>query len=263
MKFPDNVDQFAVIADWHANTHWAQHILNELAYRDISVIIHLGDYGYDFDEYYLQTQNDILEKYDMLLMFIDGNHEHFDYLETIPIAEDGTRKITDRIWHLPRGFRWEWDEIKFLGLGGSISIDKKQRIPGFSWWEQEAITAVDVRKAINGGKADVVLTHDVPEGVDISRLIYGWLPEDIQREADLQRAYLREVAEHVQPTHWYHGHYHRRHRAELTLENGNKCEVTGLDCDGSSFYENVEIIDLRSLKNEIGYFNGEKYVRFL
>jgi hypothetical protein len=40
--------------------------------------------------------------------FIDGNHENFNLLYSLPLDADGQRPVRDHITHLPRGYRWTW-----------------------------------------------------------------------------------------------------------------------------------------------------------
>ncbi len=72
-----------------------------------------------------------------MILFIDGNHENFDMLYNLPIAEFGggiVHKVDDGIYHLIRGEVYNIDEKKFLYLVGQVrtikSIVQKEKTGG-------------------------------------------------------------------------------------------------------------------------------------
>ena len=193
-----------------------------------------------------------LAERDMQLLWIDGNHEDHSRLASLPLAGDGTRPISDHVTHLPRGFRWTWQDsdgkrYTWLALGGAVSVDRRWRTPGRSWWAEERISRNDADAAIAGGPVNVMVSHDAPNGVTIPGIGANDWPADVLRDADAHRTLLREVVDAVQPQHLWHGHYHVRYDALLDMGGGRDesrvCHVHGLDRDDSGPSLNVELVD--------------------
>lgn len=215
-----------------------------------SLIVQLGDFGFwpgADGAAFLDKATRWLDRRDMTLCWIDGNHDWHDRLDELPIDPDtGLRQITDHIWHLPRGYRWDWNGTTWLALGGAVSVDQDHRTPGRSWWTQEAVTDDDVDRA-RAAPADVQLTHDVPVGVptiDWAAMQSTSLwPRRVLHEAHVNRERLRTVTDHVRPDHLWHGHWHHRYRDRLTLEDGHTVQIEGLAHDGAPWHENLALAD--------------------
>lgn len=253
IQFPTDVSRIAVAGDWHGNTRWAVFAIREAAKRGAHVIVHTGDFGYTFEPDFLRTVEHAAGQHNVIVMFIDGNHEAFDWLLAQPVSDDGVRRLTDRIWHLPRGFRWQWGELSFLALGGAPSVDRPWRTPGVSWWPQEQITPMQAHDAASAGHADVMVTHDCPAGVPLPWIEgnpFGFEVGEL-RAADRHRDLLATVVDAVRPSHLWHGHYHRRHSATRPNPDGSLCRVLGLNCDGTTISNNIEIVDLSELKQAV------------
>jgi hypothetical protein len=137
--------------------------------------------------------------------------------------------------------------MEFLGCGGAHSVDRPFRTPGLSWWPEEAITLEDVRRCINGGRADVLVAHDCPLGVVIPGIDDRtepppFPPLEIQH-ANEHRRLVRLITDVVQPGLIVHGHYH------VAYETGEHdwpypARIVGLDCDGTDLERNVRVFDL-------------------
>lgn len=242
--FPRDPVIVAFAGDWHMNTHYASRAIEYANEQDAEVIVHLGDYGYSFDRNFLDAQQDLLEKFGMVLMFIDGNHEDHDWLDAQPIDSDGVRRLTSRIWHLPRGFRWNWYGLDYLALGGAYSIDRAYRELGSSWWEQETLTDEQAEKAIADGPAHVMVVHDAPITSHIQKLQADWLSPAVLARSQAHREKLQEVVDKVKPSWLWHGHFHQFYQEDIEGPDGDITTVTGLDCDGAALEKNVDIVDV-------------------
>lgn len=239
--------RIAFAGDWHANATWAEDAIDYARQQGAEVIVHLGDFGYQFNPHTLSWITNSLDAAGIPLLFVDGNHERFPTLLRYPIGDNGLRQLTDRIWHLPRGFRWMWGGIRFLALGGAYSVDRPWRRPGVSWWPEELITPQQAKRTIERGPADVLVSHDCPVGVDIPGLRPDLFPALEILRADEHRQLLRTVVDAVRPRQIWHGHYHQDYGRTVDFGYG-LVKVTGLDCDGSSVEANVRVVDLADLR---------------
>jgi predicted phosphodiesterase len=238
--------RIAFAGDWHANTHYATAAIDWAAVHGAQVILHTGDFGYGLSGLFLARLPNALLARHMRLLFVDGNHEHHDALNRMPLDDHGLRPVAPLIWHLPRGYRWTWAGVRFLALGGAHSVDRRHRVPGVSWWPQETLTTTDAATAVAGGRADVMVCHDAPAGVDIPGLNPRMWPEGEVRAANNHRELLATVVSAVQPRWLWHGHYHRRYTAKGPPPVD--CRVEGLDCDGVDLNDNIQVVDLADLR---------------
>lgn len=249
IEFPDAITRIAICGDWHRNYAYARKALNYAIKRDAEVVLHVGDLGIEGHDGYLAQINDVCVENDIIFMVADGNHENHAWLNAQPVDDDGVRRLYERVWHLPRGFRWEWCDVTFMALGGAHSVDKEWRNAGIDWFPEETITLGEAYRAAADGHVDVMITHDCPAGVNIPRLDEGKtiFPAAQLEIAERHRALLREVVNEVTPRFLWHGHYHRCYRDILDIDGENKCIVTGLDMDGKDFERNVNIVDVFTL----------------
>lgn len=253
--------EFLMAGDWHGNWQQAERVLDFGHRQGIKVIVQLGDFGiWENDKPYLNKMQDKLSEYDQILYFLDGNHEDFPRLYAKKLLDDGTRPVRDRIIHLPRGFRFTWGGISFLILGGAASIDRKFRTEGRNWWPEELLTDADIAKALSGGVADVMLTHDSPHSAPntVTDSVSGQLQamryfgkENVQSCRDHQKR-LQQVTDAVVPRLIFHGHYHERMRGDFRHQGAldEPCLIVGLD-QGTSLVKNIYVFNLEREKSFI------------
>ena len=142
------------------------------------------------------------------LYFIDGNHENFNILNSLPI-ENNMGKIADNIYHLRRGQVYEFENKKILVCGGADSIDKYRRIENFTWWKEEAISQETIDD-IPAGHYDYVLTHCCPRSVFEKNKIYlstlQFLDENKINHSSEDM--LEQLKSKITFDHWFFAHYH-------------------------------------------------------
>ena len=187
---------------------------------DDTVIV-TGDFGYVmYGEENVAEEKatlNMLEKKPYTILFCDGNHEGFDYLEQYPEERRygaPVRKIRNNIYWLQRGYIYTINEKTFFVMGGAYSIDKDFRLSYQAltgdkiWFAQELPTAQEYHRAIQSLKAhdhkvDYIITHTAPKLL-IPRLI-GKFPDHHDLELT---GFLDWVDHEVSYQHWYFGHFH-------------------------------------------------------
>jgi calcineurin-like phosphoesterase family protein len=247
--------RIGVAGDWHGNTAWATRAVARIgaalpAAPAPRIIVQLGDFGIwpgPDGQAYLDALDDALTAADATLWFVDGNHEDFSQLAALRPGPDGRERVTERIWHLPRGYRWRWHNRQWLALGGAVSLDRAGRTAGRDWWPEEEITLRQASAVIGDGSADVMVTHECPAGVDhtFPPPPSWWAASDLRRN-EAHRALMREVVLAVRPGWLMHGHLHIGYQRRVDLGAG-PVEVTGLDCDGAE-HSNWAILDVAAMR---------------
>lgn len=139
-----------------------------------SFVIVLGDFGCWPDK---NEELKILnQKLNYTLLFIDGNHEHFPFLNSFPVGQKFGGKIHDvyGIYHLCRGEVFEIPvegrSLKVAVCGGGDSKDKEKRTEGVDWFPEEQINQDDERRMIENAhlynmNVDVFLSHSLSSAV--------------------------------------------------------------------------------------------------
>lgn len=125
-------------------------------------ILQVGDFGYwpnviEGDPYFLEIVSRNAEIEDIPVYFIDGNHEHHDYLDHD--AEDFI-EVEPGIFYIPRGHKWTWGLTDYIGLGGAFSIDRARRVKHESWFPEEEPNQSQIDRALSAGTADIIVSHD-------------------------------------------------------------------------------------------------------
>ena len=138
--------------------------------KDDYVIV-CGDFGLVWDnkpeERYWRKW---LDEKPWTTLFVDGNHENFELLNTYPVEEwHGGRihRISEKIVHLMRGNVFSLEGASFFTFGGAASHDKEWRLPGLSWWPEELPSDEELRQANDvltqcNNQADYIISHCAP-----------------------------------------------------------------------------------------------------
>lgn len=207
--------------------------------RSDTVIV-LGDFGGIWNDckeerYWL----DWLAEKPFMICFVDGNHENFDRLysdefEIVDFHGGKAHKIRDNIYHLMRGYVFEFEGKKFFAFGGASSHDIQDgildrndfaseeefkrtynlwtwmgqifRVNHYSWWKQELPSQEEMDLGIENLKkhnfeVDYVITHCLPQDVASAA---GYLGSDC-----LTSYFNMLIQNGLKFKKWYSGHYHR------------------------------------------------------
>lgn len=204
---------FYVTGDTHGNQILWDACINSFL-NDGDTIIVLGDFGVGFfDGKYWPEEMffDYLAEQKYTVLFIDGNHENFDKLDSYPIKPwNGGRVqfIRKNVIHLMRGEIYDIDGKKIFCFGGGYSLDRNYRVPGKTWWPQEMPNDEEYKKATKNLEAydfkiDYVLTHTAP--VDTVEYL---IKENVVTEELPLTGFLQWVAETAEYNKWFFGHLH-------------------------------------------------------
>lgn len=172
-----------------------------------------GDFGGLWFPKNLESDLKFFSDLPFTILFVDGNHENFDLLNSYPVSEWNGGKvhiIKPGILHLMRGQVFEIDKKTFFTFGGGTSIDKKFRKEGVSWWAQEMPTYEEFEEGISNlnainNKVDYIISHSCDERALFYPPVNGkYKSLKIYPENSL----LSYFEENIEYSYWFFGHYH-------------------------------------------------------
>ncbi|SEB74148.1 Calcineurin-like phosphoesterase superfamily domain-containing protein [Paramicrobacterium humi] len=265
-----HANRVGLLGDVHADLNHVLAATGMLNHKGIKLVVQLGDFGFVWNgpgrEATLDRLDQFLHSRAQTLLFLDGNHEDFDLLESFPISSDGVRWIRDYIGHLPRGYRTRLISGHSLAvLGGANSIDVGYRQRGSSWWEQEQITDEDDLARLGTQHADVLLSHDAPLHVPaldatLRSADKYWPPRSLAYARAGRRMFHKGFLQ-VRPQLSIGGHYHQFIDATVDYElpdGAFTSRVIVLD-EGGTFRGNCAILTLPTLDIEVFDVEGRPY----
>lgn len=227
-------------ADFHKFSTDAFPEQSEMIKDDIVII--LGDFGgiwnrdgeSNSERYWLKWLNDK----SFTTVFVDGNHENFDRLnseyDVVDFHGGKAHKIRDSIYHLMRGEIFDFEGKSFFAFGGASSHDindgilspedfdteeefkqtyklwvkqnKMFRVNHFSWWAEELPSDEEIQNAENNlknvdYKVDYVLTHCAPQSV-VSFMYMCPV------NSDKLTLWFEDLQGRLDFKKWFFGHYH-------------------------------------------------------
>lgn len=181
---------------------------NNLTRNDYVIIC--GDFGGVWDNSkirleYLQWLNDR----NFTTLFVDGNHENFDALYSMPVSPWKGGKvhyIRDNIIHLMRGQIFDIDGTRFFTMGGGNSMDKAFRTIHQSWWPQEMPSEDEYRAAYAGlktagYKVDYIISHTAPSSVIEKYSLKNHYEQELTD-------FFQDIMQKTQFKKWFFGHFH-------------------------------------------------------
>lgn len=210
--------------------------------RDDIVII-CGDFGGVWDDsdeerWWLKW----LSEKPFTICFVDGNHENMDMLygdkfEVVDFHSGKAHKIRDNIYHLMRGYVFEFEGKKFFAFGGASShdihdgildrndfatdedfkktykmwiwLEKCFRVNHVSWWKEELPSQDEMDFGMktleeHGYEVDYVITHSLPQEVNS---MLGF------RDPDTITMYFNGLLRNgLKFNQWFAGHLHINER---------------------------------------------------
>lgn len=179
----------------------------ELTENDYVIIC--GDFGGVWensksDLYWLKWFN----TRNFITLFVDGNHENFDLLNTYDVVDfcgGKAHKIADKIYHLMRGEVFIIDGKRIFTFGGGESHDKEYRTAGKTWWADEMPSVDEYKNAVENlnnvnWKVDYVITHCCPTSIQQKVSPHMSINELTE--------YFERIKSKLNYKKWFCGHYH-------------------------------------------------------
>jgi predicted phosphodiesterase len=255
---PAEPKRLLVAGDSHGNLLHSRFLFECAAENACDAILHLGDFGYwpKMEALPFLRFNWINSDRNQLpIYFVEGNHEDYPRLLGRDYPQIGSFRLiappkessNAGIWHIPRGARWTWQGIRFLGVGGAYSIDKGLREQGVDWFPEETLTDVQVAAIISAEhQADICVFHDAPTGAP--------LPIDLfpNLDAAWNREQLAKIVKRVDPALIMHGHYHCAYQGRWRDEDsGASAAIVGLDSDENPA-QSWLVLDLTQTREQLG-----------
>lgn len=243
ITLPDT--RVALCGDWHGNIGWVRTLAKSIPRLapDIRTILQLGDWGMD------PASDAVLIEAGIDRVYVTvGNHEVYGEITPLLNAHPGHAvRVSDITWILPRPARLTIGGRSVLSLGGATSVDKAWRREGVSWWPEEDITDEQVRAAIAGGDADLMLTHESPDRTpvravqEILRTNPMGFPDDALFDSLHSRRRVAKVWDLIHPELLAHGHMHAPGGGQT--DDGRRVASLGRDTQQG----NLSFLDMATL----------------
>lgn len=159
-------------------------------------------------------------------LFVDGNHENHDLIDTFEVSELFGGKVQvvpgyPHVIHLMRGEVFDIPSggdgtVRCLVMGGADSMDKEWRVEGESWWAREMPSNAEYDNCTSnlervGCSVDYVFTHDVPYKAVVDALSWNYAVQWSDPKINELTGFLQWLDERLDKTRlkgWYAGHYH-------------------------------------------------------
>jgi len=212
-----------VAGDWHGELGWALQVLQRAGKLGVSKLVHVGDLGIgpfpgERGGRYEDKLNRICAKNRVTIFCVPGNHEAWPTIERLEPRADGWLELREHLLITPGGLRWTWSGVEFGALGGAYSVDHAYRTEGRDWWPGLEEVRPEHLDRLGSEPLDVLVTHDVPAGVDLFRA-FDVGPATAAR-AQVSRDLLAEAVQCTGPELVLSGHWHERRTAYLPLMDG-------------------------------------------
>lgn len=192
----------------------------------------IGWPGYNEDTLLILNE---MESHPFTTIYLFGNHDNYDYAETLPVAENGMRQVVfdgktyERQFVVDKPMIADIADYHCLLIPGADSHDidclfmpddmegyrisqyqrRLGRLIGVNWWPQEAINTTALYKLLKGRSDehfDLVLSHDAPAHFTNIASPYGGV--GYRLNPTVGERYLEALYESIDYDYWFHGHFH-------------------------------------------------------
>ena len=182
------------IGDCHSQYKTYHYILNKMLFKrgrkGADCSIQLGDMGVGF----IGWNENIFKNIGTEHKFIRGNHDNPGECENVPNYMGDFGFI---------------EKQNLFYVSGGLSLDKKYRILGFSWWNNEEFSykqAIDCIELYQKSRPRIMISHECPTEIKYLSLMDRYNNDIISNTEKL----LQNLLEIHRPDIWIFGHHHRR-----------------------------------------------------
>lgn len=203
---------------------------------DDTILIQIGDFGLGFRPHFEKSELERIDKrlkeQNCELFVIRGNHDEPKWF-TNPVINSEFNQKHKNITLLPDYYTKDINGVRFLFVGGAVSIDRYYRTLNESYWTGEVVQ----EPKFNISKHDILISHTVPHYLNAGTKSGGayiesisnidlTLKDDIKREGEI----MDHVIKASEVREVYSGHYHNDEKKEI---DGLKYRCINID----EFYE--------------------------
>ena len=247
-------DNFAVLGDVHGKDRVLISAL-EKASKYTDLLVQVGDFSL-----YSNAQRKLIShhaaKNGVKIVFIPGNHENWDYLDSVSTNE--ITSIAPHLFYAPRGTLATIGSRKVLFFGGAYSIDRNFCEEGKHWFAQEVIDlkqACDCAENIveNENTVDIMFTHDAPSYVKLPQECFlPGIDYITSMQAHAHREALDIITSAAQPKLLLHGHYHTFYsQTGFYSVQGERKEFSSLGLNQEMGYGSLVLVNGKDFSMQI------------
>jgi|19_taG_2_1085344.scaffolds.fasta_scaffold00076_59 predicted phosphodiesterase len=174
-----------IIGDVHGHHRQYKELIKDADYS-----IQIGDMGFKDTYFHIHSVNPLSH------VFIPGNHDDYDHLPTQALGNYGHRHLGDPSKGL----------FEFFFIRGALSVDKKYRTEGVSWWREEELNTEQMNKAYTAWvrrMPQLVISHDCPHSIMQMFMANDWKMLPSSTGKLLEALYAQRP-----PKLWIFGHHH-------------------------------------------------------
>ncbi len=182
---------------------------------------------------FLDDCNEAANEFDLKIYALPGNHEDHDQWDwwlnsKMPKSPSGFTHVRERVLISPKVHNWNWAGKRFFICGGAVSIDRKWRTEGKSYWPNETFSEDNLASVqkYKGPAIDYLFSHDcsnyTPWGFKL-------VPDSDSQE---NRHRIDKAIQALRPKMQFHGHMHAKYDWENFYNDAEYSTKTfGLDCN--------------------------------
>lgn len=207
------------MGDIHGKFEIVNEYITSYTNKGDTVII-AGDFGYWNRSYllnWMKEQLKICQENNVIVRFIDGNHEDFPALLEISKGNRHSAiKVMPNVFYQQRGSLEIIEGKRVFFVGGAKSVDWRSRVEGETvFTELEVLKKSDLPAEIP--KCDIVVSHTIPTSIKkivhdaclgVFGIVHGWDYSEDESCKTLQYVRSHCIENGLPLLIWVSGHFH-------------------------------------------------------